>query len=310
MATLYYHHADFLNHDTGLGHPENADRLRYIDKALSAPEFGKLLFRTPSLDDALQKKIVLIHPQLYIDSIMNAIPEQDYQLLDNDTVLSPGTGVAALLAVSAVCEAVDNICQKQADNAFCAIRPPGHHAEPQKAMGFCLFNNVAIAAAYAREYYQLERIAIIDFDVHHGNGTQAAFYQQAKILYISSHEMPNFPGTGYPSETGVGNIINIPLAAGTGSHEFRQNYYRHVFPAIKHFKPELMLLSAGFDAHKDDPLASIMLTEQDYAWLTGELLEIADQYASGRIISALEGGYNLNALANSVAAHVKVLLEY
>jgi acetoin utilization deacetylase AcuC-like enzyme len=195
----------------------------------------------------------------------------------------------------------------QADNAFCAVRPPGHHAEPDLAMGFCLFNNVAIAAEYARRHYQLERIAIVDFDVHHGNGTQAAFYQQAQVLYISSHEMPNYPGTGYPSETGVGNIINVPLAAGDTGVAFRQKYQAIILPALRQFKPELLLISAGFDAHKEDPLAAINLLEDDFVWLTKALMAIAGSYCQGRVISILEGGYNLNATAACVAAHVKAL---
>ncbi len=186
--------------------------------------------------------------------------------------------------------------------------PPGHHAEPQHAMGFCLFNNVAIAAEYARQRYQLERIAIVDFDVHHGNGTQAAFYHQPNVLYASSHEMPHYPGTGYPSETGVGNIINVPLASGDTGDEFKEKYERIIFPALNAFKPELLLISAGFDAHQDDPLASINLVEDDFRWVTQALMEIANRHCKGRIISVLEGGYDLTALAASVSVHVKTLM--
>jgi acetoin utilization deacetylase AcuC-like enzyme len=222
--------------------------------------------------------------------------------------LSPGSEKAAFLAVGAVCDAVDKVLAGEADNAFCAIRPPGHHAEPDLAMGFCLFNNVAIAANYARRHYNIERIAIVDFDVHHGNGTQAVFYNQPNVLYASTHEMPNYPGTGYPNETGVGNIINVPLAAGDTGVEFRKKYNTIIFPALRKFKPELLIISAGFDAHKYDPLSSIKLVEEDFRWLTQELMDIADSNCKGRVISALEGGYNLNALAASVAIHVLTLM--
>ena len=307
MKTLYYSHPDFLFHETGIGHPECADRLRSIEKALAAPEFSDLIRQSPPL--GTEEQIRLIHPQFHIDAVLEAIPKQGEHHLDHDTVLSPGSRQAALRAVGAVCDAVDKILTGKADNAFCAIRPPGHHAEPQRAMGFCLFNNIAIAANYARQHYQLERIAIVDFDVHHGNGTQAAFYNQPNVLYASSHEMPHYPGTGYPSETGAGNIINVPLAAGDSGIEFRQKYNSLILPALKTFKPDLLLISAGFDAHKDDPLASIMLVEDDFKWITHELMIIAGSCCKGRIISVLEGGYNLNALAASVAIHVKTLMS-
>ncbi|MDO9168800.1 MAG: histone deacetylase family protein [Methylobacter sp.] len=306
MKTLYYSHPDFLFHETGTGHPECADRLRSIEQALAAPEFSGLTRQSPPL--GTERQIRLIHSQFHIDTILKAIPVQGEHYLDQDTVLSPGSGLAAFRAVGAVCDAVDKVLTDKADNAFCAIRPPGHHAEPEQAMGFCLFNNIAIAASYALHHYQLERIAIVDFDVHHGNGTQAAFYHQPKVLYASSHEMPHYPGTGHPAETGVGNIINVPLTAGDSGVEFRQKYRRIILPALKNFKPDLLLISAGFDAHKDDPLASIMLVEDDFKWITEELMTIADSCCKGRIISALEGGYHLKALAASVAIHVKTLM--
>lgn len=305
MRTLYYSHPDFLFHNTGPGHPECADRLRSIEKALAAPEFSNLIRLSPPLGS--EQQIRLIHPQLHLDTLLEAMPEQGEYYLDHDTVLSPGSKQAAFRAVGAVCDAVDRVLTGTADNAFCALRPPGHHAEPQLAMGFCLFNNIAIAAEYARRQHRLERIAIIDFDVHHGNGTQAAFYRQPNVLYASSHEMPHYPGTGHPSETGVGNIINVPLAAGDSGIEFRQKYSNIILPALKKFRPELVLISAGFDAHKDDPLASIGLVEDDFKWLTEQLMAIADSCCNGRIVSALEGGYNLKALAASVAVHVKSL---
>ncbi|CAA9890209.1 conserved hypothetical protein [Candidatus Methylobacter favarea] len=306
MTTLYYSHPDFLFHDTGAGHPECANRLTSIAKALEAPEFSRLV--REAAPPGAEEQIRLIHSQSHIDTILNALPEQGHHYLDNDTVLSPGSQKAAFRAVGAVCNAVDKILAGEADNAFCAVRPPGHHAKPDLAMGFCVFNNIAIAAQYARRHYQLARVAIVDFDVHHGNGTQAAFYNEADVLYASSHEMPNYPGTGYPTETGLGNIINVPLAAGESGLAFRKKYRAIILPALKKFKPELLLISAGFDAHKDDPLASIRLVEEDYQWLTQELMDIAGRYCKGRIISILEGGYNLRALAASVAIHVKTLL--
>jgi acetoin utilization deacetylase AcuC-like enzyme len=307
MKTLYYSHADFLLHETGAGHPECADRLRSIEKALAAPEFSSLLRQSPPL--CTDQQIRLVHPQSYIDGIIEAIPKQGEHYLDNDTVLSPGSMSAAFRAVGAVCDAVDKVLTGVADNAFCGVRPPGHHAEPSRAMGFCLFNNVAIAANYARQHHHLERIAIVDFDVHHGNGTQKTFYNQPNVLYASSHEMPNYPGTGHPAETGVGNIINVPLAAGDSGIEFRQKYNSVILPAVKSFKPDLLLISAGFDAHRDDPLSSIRLVEDDFKWITQELLSIAGHCCRGRMISVLEGGYNLRALAASVAIHVKTLMS-
>jgi len=306
VKTLYYSHADFLLHDTGISHPESADRLRSIANALDTPEFSGLIRVSPPL--GTEQQIRLIHTQSHIDNVLNAVPRHGLRYLDSDTVLSPGSDEAALRAVGAACDAVDKILAGEADNAFCAVRPPGHHAESERAMGFCLFNNVAIAAEYARTRHQLKRIAIVDFDVHHGNGTQAAFYEQPAVLYASSHEVPHYPGTGYPSETGVGNIINVPLAAGESGLEFRQKYSRIVLPALRAFKPELLLVSAGFDAHRDDPLASIGLVEDDYRWITQELMEIAGIYCGGKMISILEGGYNLKALGASAAVHVKALL--
>lgn len=293
-------------HETGEGHPECADRLKSISKVLDTPQFDDLIRVSPPL--GTEQQICLIHSLAYIETIRAAVPKQGKHFLDTDTVLSPGSEKSAFRAVGAVCDAVDRILAGQADNAFCAIRPPGHHAEPDMAMGFCLFNNVAIAAEYARRQYQLERIAIVDFDVHHGNGTQAAFYSQPDVLYASSHQMPHYPGTGHPTESGAGNVINVPLAAGDTGTEFRQKYNGIILPALRRFKPDLLIISAGFDAHKDDPLASIRLEEDDFQWITQELMDIADCYCGGKIISALEGGYNLDALAASVAVHVKTLL--
>ncbi|AMK78999.1 MULTISPECIES: histone deacetylase family protein [Methylomonas] len=308
MRTLYYSHPDFLGHDTGVAHPESVDRLHVIEQALSGPEFSGLQRVEPIIPADIQDKIGLVHSKAMIAKVLATIPTQGLANLDADTVVSPGSKQAGLRAVAAVCDAVDRICSGQNARAFCAVRPPGHHAMPDYAMGFCLFNNIAIAAEYARSRYGLTRIAIVDFDVHHGNGTQAAFYEQPQVLYASSHQWPHYPGSGHPSETGVGNIINVPLPSGSGGEVFREKYRQAILPAVKKFNPELILVSAGFDAHRDDPLASLTLLEDDYRWITDELNAIADTCCQGRIISALEGGYNLRALASSVAVHVASLM--
>jgi len=309
MTTLYYYHKDFLKHDTGLGHPENPDRLSHINAALKATTFDSLKRITPELRPDVNKLIRMVHTKSVMDQVLEKVAADGYISLDADTLLSEGSAHAALLAVSVVCDAIDRIKNKTARNAFCAVRPPGHHAEANRSMGFCLFNNVAIAAEYARQIHSYKRIAIIDFDVHHGNGTQAIFDTNAEVFYTSTHEMPNYPGTGFSSEIGVGNILNVPLASGETGSQFREKFRQKILPAIRQFNPELILLSAGFDAHKDDPLASIQLTESDYAWLTEKIMDIADVCCEGRIVSVLEGGYNLYALADSVSAHVKVLMR-
>ncbi len=307
MKTLYYSHPNFLAHDTGVGHPESADRLKVIDQALSAKKFEGLIRGYPTISENIEDKLRLIHTPAMIKRVLGKMPDHGLTHLDADTVISPGSKQAALLAVSAACDAVDKVCKGEADNAFCGVRPPGHHAEPEKPMGFCLFNNIAIAAEYARTHYKLEKVAIVNFDVHHGNGTQAAFFKQPQVLYASSHQYPFYPGSGASSETGVGNIFNVPLPAGTGGAELKEKYLSIIFPALLAFKPQLLLVSAGFDAHKDDPLASLQLVEADYYWLTRQLMQIADNCCNGRIVSLLEGGYNLKALAASVASHVASL---
>ncbi len=309
MTTLYYYHKDFLQHDTGSGHPESPDRLSHINAALEKSAFDSLKRVSPELRQDVTELIRLVHTQPMIDKALQKVAANSYIPLDPDTLLSEGSAHAALLAVSAVCDAVDRVCHKTAKNAFCAVRPPGHHAEPEKSMGFCLFNNVAIAAEYARQGHQIKRIAIIDFDVHHGNGTQATFNKNAEVFYASTHEMPNYPGTGYPSETGAGNIVNVPLTSGETAEQFREKYRHKILPALKQFNPDLILLSAGFDAHKDDPLASIQLVREDYQWLTREIAEIANTCCDGKMISVLEGGYNLSALADCVSAHIAVLMQ-
>lgn len=307
MTMLYYSHADFLRHDTGAGHPECAARLRAIDVALDNDRFASLRRVEAIIPDDIEARLALIHAPMMIQNVLTGIPRQGLHYFDADTVASPASGMAALRAVATACDAVDRVLAGEADTAFCALRPPGHHAMPAYPMGFCLFNNIAIAAEYVRTHYRLERIAIVDFDVHHGNGTQAAFYQQPQVLYASSHQSPCYPGSGQWSETGVGNIINLPLSSGTTGEQFREGYLERILPAIRAFQPQLLLISAGFDAHRDDPLASLQLLEDDYRWLTLQLVDIADHCCQGRIVSLLEGGYHLKALAASVAEHVAVL---
>ncbi len=307
MTTLYYSHPDFLNHDTRIGHPECADRLKAIEQKLSGPQFSGLIRVHPRLAEDVLDKISLIHSPKMIAEIMAAFPLQGYVYLDADTVVSAGSKQAALLAVSAACDAVDMVVTGDADNAFCAVRPPGHHAEPDHAMGFCVFNNIAIATEHARTHHHLQKIAIIDFDVHHGNGTQKAFINQPQVLYASSHQWPYYPGSGASTECGVGNIINLPLPAYTSGAQLRAKYQEIIFPALKAFHPQLILISAGFDAHRQDPLASLSLQDEDYLWLTQQIMAIAEQCCQGRIVSLLEGGYDLTVLANCVAIHVGCL---
>jgi acetoin utilization deacetylase AcuC-like enzyme len=307
MTTLLFTHPACLEHDPGRYHPESPARLRAVLAALDAPEFARLDRRTApeaSLDD-----IARVHPRGFIEAMLAAVPATGHAGIDADTILSPESGRAALRAAGAVAAAVDAVVAGEADNAFCAVRPPGHHAEPGRAMGFCLFNNVAIGALRAREAHGLARVAVIDFDVHHGNGTQARFADDASLFYASTHQFPLYPGTGAASETGVGNIVNVPLPPMAGSREFRLAVSREILPALDAFRPEMVLISAGFDAHKSDPLAQLLLEESDYTWITEQLLEIARHHAGGRVVSTLEGGYDLAALGASTAAHVRVLMS-
>jgi acetoin utilization deacetylase AcuC-like enzyme len=306
MTTLLYTHEACLTHDPGPHHPESPARLEAVLAALSAPAFAKLERRQAPAASLAQ--VARVHPGDFAARLLAAVPKQGYAALDADTVLSPGSGEAALRAAGAAVAAVDAVIAGDAQNAFCAARPPGHHAEPRHAMGFCLFNNVAIAAQHARRAHGMARVAVVDFDVHHGNGTQAAFEQDASLLYASTHQMPLYPGTGAASERGVGNIVNAPLRPGAGSEEFRKAVATTILPALDAFRPELVIISAGFDAHRDDPLAQLMLVDADYAWCTERLVEVARKHARGRIVSSLEGGYDLDALAASVSAHVAALM--
>lgn len=308
MPTLYLTDPSFLEHDTGPGHPERPDRLRAVEKMLAHEMFADLVRDKPN--PVARETIRLAHPETYIDSLEKHRPDEGLMRLDPDTVLSPGTWDAALKAVGAGCDAVDAVMTGQHKNAFCAVRPCGHHAERDRAMGFCIFANVAIAGLYARHTYGLDRVAVIDFDVHHGNGTQDVFWADRDLFLASSHEMPLFPGTGSYSETGAGeNICNVPLRAGDGGDAFREAYETRVFPALEAFQPDLILISAGFDAHRDDPLANLKLTEADYAWVTREIVDRAEKLCGGRVVSMLEGGYDLLGLAKSAGTHVRVLMD-
>jgi acetoin utilization deacetylase AcuC-like enzyme len=307
MPTLLLTHPDCLKHEMGAQHPERPDRLRVVTDALSGEAFAALRREQAPLADVAA--IELLHPASYVDAIRAAEPKKGHVWIDPDTAMSPGSWNAALRATGAAIHAVDQVMSGAVKNAFCATRPPGHHAEPARAMGFCFFNNVAIAAMHARAKHGTERVAVVDFDVHHGNGTQAAFWSDKNLFYASTHQMPLFPGTGALSETGVGNIWNAPLSPGDGRDHFQEAFRSRILPALDNFAPDLLLISAGFDAHRDDPLAQIELVEPDFAWATAKLVEVADKHAGGRVVSTLEGGYNLDALAKSSAAHVEVLLE-
>ena len=307
MNTLLFTHPACLDHDTGFGHPESPDRLRAVLSALNGETFMLLDRREAPL--ATVDQIMRAHPRAHVDHVLDEVPDQGYQDLDNDTVLSPGSREAALRAAGAVCAAIDAVFNGEGRNAFCAVRPPGHHAEAGRAMGFCLFNNIAVGALHARAVHDIKRVAVIDFDVHHGNGTQDIFWSNPELFYASTHQVPLYPGTGAPSETGVSsNILNVPLPPNAGSPEFRHAMTVGILPAMRAFQPELLLISAGFDAHSRDPLAGLHFTEDDYVWATRKLGELAADLCQARLVSVLEGGYNLRALAASCAAHVQELM--
>jgi len=306
LVTGLFTHAACLTHDTGDGHPECPERLQAILARLEGEDF--LYLDRREAPRATPDQLVRVHPGDYVDRLLQAIPARGLSYIDGDTVVSPGSGEAALRAAGAVCAAVDAVMQGQLRNAFCAVRPPGHHAEPDQAMGFCLFNNVAVGAQHARARWGIRRVAVIDFDVHHGNGTQAAFEADADLFYASTHQMPLYPGTGLLNERGVaGNIVNEPLRPYAGSAEFRSAFER-IATRLEGFAPELLLISAGFDAHMADPLAQLQFSDQDFYWATERLLQVAGKTAKGRVVSALEGGYDLQALASATAAHVKALM--
>jgi acetoin utilization deacetylase AcuC-like enzyme len=308
MTTALYWHDDCLNHVTPPGHPERVARLERVRRALAAPDFAALDRRAAPL--GTREDILLCHPGRYIDRVEAAIPDEGWVSLDADTHVSPGSLTAALRAVGGCVAATDAVLAGEVANAFVACRPPGHHAERETAMGFCLFGNIAIAARHAMERHGLSRVAIVDFDVHHGNGTQDLLWDEPRALFVSSHQMPLYPGTGHPQETGAHqNVMNVPLAPMTDGAHMRRVYEAEVFPALIDFRPELLLVSAGFDAHAADPLANLEWTAEDIGWLTARLCDVADETCGGRVVSTLEGGYDLDALGLSVAAHVRVLME-
>ena len=306
MTTAIYTHDACLAHDPGPGHPESPSRLAAVLEALDDPRFSSLarIEAPPATRDQLAR----VHASSLLGEVLDTPVATGWRRLDPDTVMSPASAEAALRAAGAVCAAVDTTLDGAHRRAFCAVRPPGHHGTRDTAMGFCLFNSVAAGAAHALAARGLSRVAIVDFDVHHGNGTQNIFWSDPRVLYASSHQWPLYPGTGAREETGAGNIVNAPLRPGAGSAEFRAAYEETVLPAIERFAPELVLISAGFDAHRLDPLANLNLDTDDYAWVTRRLVELADRHAGGRIVSSLEGGYSLNALRESVTAHVAALI--
>jgi acetoin utilization deacetylase AcuC-like enzyme len=310
MATLLLSHDACLRHVTPPGHPERVERIRAVHQMLANPHFSELIRREAPLGRS--EDIARAHAPEHIERVMLAAQglDQDFTHLDADTAMSPGTLEAALRCVGAATAAVDAVFGGDGiDNAFCATRPPGHHAERNRAMGFCFFNHAAIAGLYARARYDAERVAVVDFDVHHGNGTQDIFWSDPDLFYGSTHQMPLYPGTGSRQETGAGNIFNAPLRAGDGGEVFRDAMNSAILPALDAFAPDLVIVSAGFDAHHRDPLGSLKLTEEDFAWITLKLMEAAEIHAEGRVVSILEGGYDLQALAASVGIHVQALMH-
>jgi acetoin utilization deacetylase AcuC-like enzyme len=301
MASLAFVHDDCLRHLTPLGHPERVERLVAVERGLAG-----LAVERRDCPMGEEAEVLRCHPASYLQRVKAAVPEAGWVQLDPDTFLSPGSFQAAMRTLGGVCAAVDAVVTGAAKTAVVAGRPPGHHAERAIAMGFCLFGTVAIGAKRALDHHGLSRVAIVDFDVHHGNGTQDLIWDEGRCLFVSSHQMPLYPGTGRPEETGAhGQVVNVPLRGGSGGKEMRGLYERVVFPVLEAWKPELLLISAGFDAHADDPLAGLEWQAEDYAWLTRHLCD----FAGGRVVSTLEGGYDLDALAASVAAHVGVLEE-
>lgn len=303
MSLVVFSHDACLAHDTGPGHAECADRLRAVRSALRA--------HLPDLDwreapRASRGQLLRVHDTQLLHAVLETRPAHTIWL-DPDTVLSPGSADAALHAAGAVVAAVDAVMCGQTRRAFCAVRPPGHHATHGAAMGFCLFNSIAVGAAHALEHYGLSRVAVVDFDVHHGNGTQGIFEQEGRVLFASSHQMPLYPDTGHVHERGCGNIFNAPLRPGADGAAFRETWRTRLLPQVEEFRPQLVMISAGFDAHARDPLAQVELEAEDFAWITAELVAIAQRHADGRIVSSLEGGYDLQGLAEACVAHVEAL---
>ncbi len=306
MKTAIFTSETSLNHKTGSGHPENPERVKAVIENLKKNK--NLIWKKPSKFN--NNILTIAHSKEYIENVQKAFPSNSLVYLDGDTIVSPGSKEATIDAVGSIISAIDGVEKKEFKNAFCAVRPPGHHAEKNKAMGFCIYNNVAIGARYLINHYKYQKVAIIDFDVHHGNGTQDIFFDDKKVLYISTHQYPYYPGTGGENEKGkYNNIFNIPLPAGTNSEEYL-DVYEHVLKKLNEFKPDFILFSAGFDAHKNDPLAQLKLNSKDYYEITKRTLEYSKKFCDGKVVSILEGGYDLNALADSANEHVKALLEY
>ncbi len=307
ITTIYTHEA-CLHHQPGPHHPESPQRLLAVLEALKSPDFVQL--RWSDAPEGTAAQLLHVHTQGYVDEVHAASPRDGYRALDaGDTIMSPGTLEAVMRCVGAACAGVDDVVAGRTDNAFCATRPCGHHAEADRAMGFCVFNQAAIAAFHARQAHGLQRVAVIDFDVHHGNGTQHAFYGDPDMFYGSCHQWPFYPGTGARDESGVAdNIVNVPLARGSGSATFRSQMQAVLLPALRRFAPDLLIISAGFDAHHLDPLGGLGLTDDDFDWITRQLLAEANRSAKGRVVSILEGGYSLDGLASATAAHVRALM--
>jgi len=306
LKTAIFTSETSLNHKTGSGHPENPERVKAVIENLKKNK--NLIWKKPSKFN--NNILTIAHSKEYIENVQKAFPSNSFVYLDGDTIVSPGSKEATIDAVGSIISAIDGVEKKEFKNAFCVVRPPGHHAEKNKAMGFCIYNNVAIGARYLINHYKYQKVAIIDFDVHHGNGTQDIFFDDKKVLYISTHQYPYYPGTGGENEKGkYNNIFNIPLPAGTNSEEYL-NVYEHVLKKLNEFKPNFILFSAGFDAHKNDPLAQLKLNSKDYYEITKRTLEYSKKFCDGKVVSILEGGYDLNALADSANEHVKALLEY
>lgn len=306
MSVVLFTHPAGLAHDTGEGHPESAERLRAVLRALEAPEFEHLL--REQAPRATREQLLAVHDSDYVEAIFS-LPQDKVTVIDGDTIFGPHTLEAALRAAGGAAAAVDAVMEGWAQAAFVAMRPPGHHAEADRAMGFCFFNNAAVAARQAQQKWGLKRVAIVDFDVHHGNGTQYIFARDQSVMYASSHQSPCFPGTGAQGEVGAGNIVNLPLPPGTTGEAFREAWDAHILPRLVAFAPDFLVISAGFDAHAADPLAQMRLREPDFRWITEQLLTVADQTCSGRVVSLLEGGYDPHALAMSCAAHVRALMR-
>ncbi|WP_439629886.1 histone deacetylase family protein [Shinella sp.] len=307
MTTFLFENPIFLEHHTPEGHPERSDRIRAINLALEHERFSPLVREKAA--QANEDFVLLAHPESHLRAVMDEMPEEGINQVEADTYASPASLQAALTGIGGAIGAIDAVFSGKADNAFVAARPPGHHAERNKAMGFCFFNNAAIAARHAQRAYGAERVAIVDWDVHHGNGTQDIFFDDPSVLFCSTHQMPLYPGSGAKDETGAGNIVNAPLAANDGSDHFREAFRSRVLPRVADFRPDVLIISAGFDAHHRDPLAQINLVADDFDWATAKIMELSEKSANNRVVSLLEGGYDLEGLAESAATHIYRLMR-